>query len=846
MKHTTSLKYLCITVMLCFYYTISIAQSATDYQQANTFVNPVLPGDHPDPTLLKVGKDFYMCGSSFHFTPFLPILHSTDLIHWETIGRAVSPTWNGLASGLPGAGIWQGAITYFYGSYWIYFSNGSGSGQYFTKAVSPAGPWSTPVKVKGTATTGAIGYDNSIFVDDDSTAYMLIKAGKYVNNIQKIASSGNLSDTLINLSWMNATGKYSWAEGPVMCKRNGWYYYFIAGNVGGGQWTLRSQTLTSDSTKWQALGTFFQPITDPLVGLKAPNHTSQPIQLADSTWWVIAHSYESFSGNDWSGQGRQGILYQVLWDANGKPTAVSPTSVPASVPMLPNTNKLRWLLPLSDYFEGSVLNSTWHFLNKTTAASYSLSNRSGWLSLLPSTNNKTHILQKEGGHYYTLVTKVDLNATKNEQQGGLYLTNGDDSLFAKVCIGYNKGLKFFFSLGTTNYEATDSIGSIAWLKLDRKEHLLTAYFSGDGLNWTQIGSAISAINLDKAQANYNSWVGNSIGLFAQDTTASFDHFVYKDGFSDLPISGFNNYCGVSTTKKTIGSVVTNSTSNGGWLLLGGVDFGDCKTLIPSLVSITASSILGGNVEVWIDDIENNGVKIATVPISSTGSVDTWKIFSSSILAVSGQHDVYLRFPKVKSSFYLHTIKFISANTLPIKRNIIKAIKKGNAVLINCTISSVHNTVAYYELQRSIDGIRYLSINKINIPANGFFNDNYSFWDYGFSNKDNFYRLKEIDFNNTTSYSNSVLVSMLSSQGKLLVYPSPTTASLKINIEGLDDRKTLVVNISDVNGRNKYSEQGQLSKINAELPNCVAKLDAGIYFISTNVNGKINSERFVKE
>ncbi|MGZ3847314.1 MAG: family 43 glycosylhydrolase, partial [Flavisolibacter sp.] len=51
------------------------------YQSVSTYVNPVLPGDHPDPTLLKVGDDFYHCGSSFHFTPYLPIYHSKDLIH---------------------------------------------------------------------------------------------------------------------------------------------------------------------------------------------------------------------------------------------------------------------------------------------------------------------------------------------------------------------------------------------------------------------------------------------------------------------------------------------------------------------------------------------------------------------------------------------------------------------------------------------------------------------------------------------------------------------------------------------------------------------------------------------
>src|SRR4026207_380819 len=66
--------------------------SSAYYNEVKTYVNPVLPGDHPDPTLLKVGDDFYHCGSSFHFTPYLPIYHSKDLVHWEVISRVVPPS----------------------------------------------------------------------------------------------------------------------------------------------------------------------------------------------------------------------------------------------------------------------------------------------------------------------------------------------------------------------------------------------------------------------------------------------------------------------------------------------------------------------------------------------------------------------------------------------------------------------------------------------------------------------------------------------------------------------------------------------------------------------------------
>jgi len=199
------------------------SDSSGYYNEVRTYVNPVLPGDHPDPTLLRVGDDFYHCGSSFHFTPYLPVYHSKDLVHWEVISRVVPPSRAAFVTDRPSAGIWQGAITHFYGSFWIYFSAG---GQWFCKAATPFGPWSEPEKVRTNPLTGDLGYDNSIFVDDDGKPYMVIKNGQKVNRIQALGRDGQLTDTVINLDWINARLQYSWAEGPVMCKRNGYYYYF--------------------------------------------------------------------------------------------------------------------------------------------------------------------------------------------------------------------------------------------------------------------------------------------------------------------------------------------------------------------------------------------------------------------------------------------------------------------------------------------------------------------------------------------------------------------------------------------------------------------------------------------
>jgi xylan 1,4-beta-xylosidase len=631
-----------ITVLstLLLYSATALAQntaidSSLYYDEVSTYVNPVLPGDHPDPTLLKAGDDYYHCGSSFHFTPYLPIYHSKDLVHWEVIGRIVPPALAGWVSDKPSAGIWQGAITYFYGSYWIYFS---ASGQWFCKASSPAGPWSAPVQVKSNPVTGPLGYDNSIFVDDDGKPYMVIKNGQKVNRIQALGRDGQLTDTVINLDWINAKLQYSWAEGPVMCKRNGYYYYFPAGDVSGGQYVLRGTALTSDSTKWERLGNFFKPITDPHVRFRSPNHIAAPFQLADGSWWTIGQSYERVGNNDWSGLGRQTSLYPVIWEGD-RPWGLAPVSTPIKSPELPKSGIL-WRSVHSDYFNEEIPGAWWHFLSKKMDSRYSLKTRKGWLQLLPDTS-RAHLVQKETDHYYSAVTKVELDATDTATKAGIYLTNGNQHVIVQLYSGYNNGKQLTFRFDTAIRQIPNNIGKTVWLKLERNEHELTGYYSGDGKNWTSLGAPINAVPLDKVQPNYNSWVGTSIGLFAEGKPAFFDQFVCKDGFSTLPAAGYSNYYGVERTGKGADLSVTNTSKHGGWFMISGVELGNGKN-IPGRVNLQATATGNEKLEIWLDDLKT-GTLIATIPVSITGN-KTPTTFSSKIKNVSGRHDVYIKFP----------------------------------------------------------------------------------------------------------------------------------------------------------------------------------------------------------
>ena len=624
--------------------------NSQNYQQVNTYVNPVLPGDHPDPTMLKVGNDFYHCGSSFHFTPYLPIYHSTDMVHWKVISRVVPPAKGKWVTDRPSAGIWQGAITYFYGSYWIYFS---ANGQYFSKADSPYGPWTDAVQVKTNPQTGPLGYDNSIFVDDDGKPYMVIKNGQKTNRIQALGRDGQLTDTVINLDWVNAKLQYSWAEGPVMCKRNGYYFYFPAGDVSGGQYVLRGKSLTSDSTQWERLGEFFKPITDSNVGFRRPNHISAPIQLPDDTWWTIGQSYEKYGTNDWSGKGRQTSLFQVIWEGD-RPWGMAPTTAPVQKPDLPKSGIL-WRSAGSDYFEKDTLDLQWHFLTKKDATHYSLTARKGWVRLTPD-SGRTSLVQKETDQYYSAVTKIEFNATDTATKAGLYFSNGNQKVFARLYSGFANGKLIVFKFDTVVRKISNSFGNTVWLKVERNKHLLSAWCSGDGKKWISLGAPISVIHLDKVQPDYNSWVGTSVGVFTEGKSADFDFFICKDGFSSMPLVGYSNFYGVEKiTSKGKDEMVTNNSEYGGWLMISGVDLGNN---IAHRVELMAVATKPGNIEIWLDDLKN-GKLVATIPVAATGREDSWKAFSTALKNVSGHHDVFIKFPPGSNhEIFIKNIRFL--------------------------------------------------------------------------------------------------------------------------------------------------------------------------------------------
>jgi len=196
-----------------------------------TFKNPILPGFYPDPSVCRVGDDFYLVTSTFAYFPGVPIFHSKDLVNWSQIGNVLTRD-----SQLPvkdaevSRGIFAPTIRWHNGTFYMITTNVSGMGNFFVTATDPAGPWSEPTVIKG-----APGIDPSLFFEDGKCWYHGTcekPDGKYFGDndiyLQELClETGQLVGER-HVIWHCALRNAVWPEAPHIYKRGEWYYLLIS------------------------------------------------------------------------------------------------------------------------------------------------------------------------------------------------------------------------------------------------------------------------------------------------------------------------------------------------------------------------------------------------------------------------------------------------------------------------------------------------------------------------------------------------------------------------------------------------------------------------------------------
>ena len=271
-----------------------------------TFLNPIVAGDRPDPTILKDGADYYMTFSSFEAYPGVVIWHSRDLVNWAPITAALKT---------PIGSVWACELIRHKGRYYIYIPARYPDRRsiYVIWADDIRGPWSEPIDLKLPAHI-----DPGHAVGEDGKRYLFLSGGDRV----RLTDDGLATDGPVEHVYDPWRYPVEWdvegfaPEGPKITRRGDWFYQITA--VGGtagpptGHMVIvaRSRSIhgpwencphnpvvrtVSRDEKWWSRG-----------------HATL-VEGPAGDWWMVYHGYE----NGYWTLGRQCLLDPIEWTADG-------------------------------------------------------------------------------------------------------------------------------------------------------------------------------------------------------------------------------------------------------------------------------------------------------------------------------------------------------------------------------------------------------------------------------------------------------------------------------------------------------------------------------------------------
>ena len=279
------------------------------------FENPVLPGFYPDPSICRVGDDYYLVNSSFEFFPGIPLFHSRDLVHWEQIGHVLTRRSQiDLEDENPSKGIWAPTIRENKGRFYVSATNMSHGGNFFVYTDEIRGEWSDPIWVRQG------GIDPSLFFDEDGKVYFAstydMPGGQAIGQSMIDIMTGELlTDTKI--IWRGSGGKYP--EGPHMYVKDGWYYLLAAegGTEYGHMITMargRSPWGPFESCPDNPILTHRDTMLDRFQAIGHGDITDTP----EGDWWIVFHGIRT-SQYMLHHLGRETMTAPVRWDQGGWP-----------------------------------------------------------------------------------------------------------------------------------------------------------------------------------------------------------------------------------------------------------------------------------------------------------------------------------------------------------------------------------------------------------------------------------------------------------------------------------------------------------------------------------------------
>lgn len=535
-----------------------ITNQFTFAQQKNapdSFSNPILPGFYPDPSICRVGDDYYMVNSSFEWWPGVPIHHSKDLVNWKQIGYVLNrPSQLTFKDNMKwSAGIWAPTIRYHNGVFYVMVTcrqckNDCNCGDnMMVTSTSPYGPWSDPIWIDKTW-----GIDPDLFFDDDGKVWY--SGGGAVNDSLFGKRMYPNQNTVYTMQIDVKTGKAltkpfklttghaydaKFAEGPHIYKRNGKYILLVAE---GGTWHLHAVTgFISDSITGPYIPFQSNPVLSHRhLGNKADITTighADIVQTQNGEWWAVALGIRDSTG--YNQLGRETFLTKMVWEGN------VPVFNPGvgRVLMKDKSPNLPWTpvkpVPSKDNFDADTLQLQWNFLRTPLTTWYSLAEKKGWLTihLRPETvkqwTNPSLIARRIQHFNFDAITKLSFQTDKENESAGMVLMQNDsahyriEKMAAKINLyqmDKKKGEALVASIPYTKAEI--------FIKCEARGLQLQFYIGESEKTLQPLGVKQDATVISQNKAG--GFIGPYVGMYATSNgkpsaaKAAFDWFEYKE------------------------------------------------------------------------------------------------------------------------------------------------------------------------------------------------------------------------------------------------------------------------------------------------------------------------------
>jgi xylan 1,4-beta-xylosidase len=498
---------------------------------AQIYTNPVLPGFFPDPSIVRVGDDYYVINSTFQYFPAIVISHSKDLVHWRQIGHVFTNRADlDLSEFYDGCGIWAPDLSYHDGEFYVFYClvqlkkdrSVNVRGNYMVRSRGIHGPWSKPVQLTEE------GNDPSHFVDEDGTHWMCYAGGIPKGSATKIVKlNADCTRVVEGPFWIDYGGEKRAPEGPHLFKRGGYYYHTMAAS--GGIYNGHHQLIARSTN---VLGPYEFSPHNPFIAqldrtspLQHQGH-AKLVETQRGEWWAVYLLQRRING--FSPLGRETGLDRVDWQADGWPVLNGGhgPSLTNDLPQLPVTPQP---VERRDDFRAPQLGVQWQFIRAFDPARIRLSDRSGWLRLLggefdvDSPRARSLVLRRETCLHYQATTKLEFDPRPGAQAG--LVCYYDTMSYLKLALTDRGSRKLVIEecrkrVKTTLAETPVRKSKTLYLRV-RVQGLSRWFdYSYDNRRWQEAGAVPDASFLSDQGTPQWGFMGTLVGVFAVNTDAS--------------------------------------------------------------------------------------------------------------------------------------------------------------------------------------------------------------------------------------------------------------------------------------------------------------------------------------